>query len=577
MKTTIRLRTLVSLTLAIAILLVTTVQAQRQTSLIGKSTSATFRTKHNPPPLGKRAPLRSNIAPLRSSDIPRGVRVTLIADVPFSHVASYDRESKFVIVIQNAAMDSTQNEVHGRGIVAAEVGRHGDDVTLSFQLEPGVKASVNRKFNKLEIVFTTNELPAPEESKTVSVPDATDTLTQRMILRARVEPNSAPQVDPVAILNSLFPGKAQQVTADTSNVDLSVPESPAFTVLGFTPNTVVRPGTPRDFATSLLNGLDQNGNFQTGLAIDTAPFMLFNGENVTILDYNKFYLTRLLSRTQFSFAVTKGASKDDTATRMAAGLNFTLWDEGDARVFHPERGDEDVLTCFSNRLQLPPIIPPLVPLGPNATPEQIAAYPALEAAHNKLVKEVNEGNKAANDKVADECRKNARKANWNRSSWVIAYAPSWLSKTGESSNFRWNGGAFWTSLAYGFESVPSLSRIGQLIFHARYRTKERVSDAANTGQFLTQDSAFIGVRFRAGNPAFGFNIEDSYIRNKPNGRTTDTINRFSVGAEARLADNMYFIVTAGGNIGRDDNKSKGFLMTSFKYGFNKKSQFNPQP
>jgi hypothetical protein len=133
-----------------------------------------------------------------------------------------------------------------------------------------------------------------------------------------------------------------------------VPESPAFTVLGVTPNAIARPGTPREFATSLLNGLDKNGNFQTGLAIDTAPYMLFNGQNVTLQDYNDYYLTRLLSRTQFSLATTKGAASDDTATRLALGLNVTLWDKGDARVYHPKRGpDGDVLTCFKANIQPP--------------------------------------------------------------------------------------------------------------------------------------------------------------------------------------------------------------------------------
>jgi len=57
----------------------------------------------------------------------------------------------------------------------------------------------------------------------------------------------------------------------------------------------------------------------------------------------------------------------------------------------------------------------------------------------------------------------------------------------------------------------------------------------------------------------------------------DNVNRFSIGAEARITNNLYFVFTTGSNIGADDGRNKGFLLTSFKYGFNKKSQFNPQP
>ncbi len=46
-------------------------------------------------------------------------------------------------------------------------------------------------------------------------------------------------------------------------VDTAVPESPAFTILNVTSETAVRARTPDELATSLLNNVDQNGNFQT--------------------------------------------------------------------------------------------------------------------------------------------------------------------------------------------------------------------------------------------------------------------------------------------------------------------------
>ena len=61
--------------------------------------------------------------------------------------------------------------------------------------------------------------------------------------------------------------------------DLSISESPALTVLGLTPG-VARPATPRDFTVTLLNGVDNRGNPQTGLSLDIAPYWLAAGHLV---------------------------------------------------------------------------------------------------------------------------------------------------------------------------------------------------------------------------------------------------------------------------------------------------------
>ncbi len=512
-------------------------------------------------------------------DMPEVLSVTVTADAALVDAVSYESGDTFVVIVPQANVASVRSNSRSRDLVDLQVEQRGEDVAVSLHLQSGAKARVSIRGNLLEVGITPADEVIAQASTSTGQPRIAASVNSNMASPSTSAPESTPttpQLQPsptgspevANILNRLFGIKADKATVDTSNVDLSVPESPAFTVLGLTPNTVVRPATPREFASSLLNGLDQNGNFQSGLALDTVPFLLFNGENVSLLDYNHNYLMRLLSRSQFSFAATKGASKDDTATRLAMGLNLTLWDKGDARMYHPHRGPEgDVLTCFDKTLQLPPPIPPLLP----------TATEAQRTAHAEMVRKINSDNEAANNKRADDCRKTVRKANWNRSSWIIAYAPSWISKTGQTSKFRWNGGALWTSLAYGFEQVPSLRNIGQLIFHARYRTREQVTDEKNPGTFLTQNSFLFGARFRAGSPKFGLNLEDIFVRNRPLGGRWDTSNRFSVGGELRLTDNVYFVLSAGGNRGRNDGKNKGFVMTSFKYGFNKKSQLNPQP
>jgi hypothetical protein len=145
--------------------------------------------------------------------------------------------------------------------------------------------------------------------------------------------------------------KVAPTTAENSEVDLAVPVSPAFFILGMTPGKVIRPTSPKELVTSFLEGTDENGNFQTGLAIDVSPHLLFN-RRLSLDDYNggKFKdladpknksislpnLNTLLARTQLSFATTKGISDKDDTVRIALGLNITPFDLGDTRSYRSE-------------------------------------------------------------------------------------------------------------------------------------------------------------------------------------------------------------------------------------------------
>src|SRR5215831_349485 len=486
---------------------------------------------------------------------------------------SYQSADRYVVIVPQAFMASFQTDQSGKDFLSMRFEQRGDDVEISFKLRHGATARLVFGSTALSVLFTPpqvamlrmNDGAAANQSPVANPPKSPPSNTVPAAGNSSVPATAVPQIgipslkDLLAQIPSLIPGATKDLKADFSNIDLSVPESPAFTVLGITPNTIVRPATPRALGTSLLNGLDKNGNFQSGLAIDTAPYMLFNGQNVTLQDYNDYYLTRLLSRTQFSFATTKAAASDDTSTRLALGLNLTLWDKGDARVYHPQRGkDGDVLTCFKANIQ-----PPDAPSSATPSASEIAAINARAIA--------------ANSRVADACRDKVMKANWNATSWTVAYAPSWITKNGQNSDLKWNGGALWTSFAYGFDGLPSLSKIGQLILHARYRTKEQVVDPNHAGQFLEQDSTLFGGRFRAGNPNFAFNVEGSYVHQRVAGNKTLNSGQFAFGAEMRVSENLYLVVTGGNGPGDAGATRKGFFMSSFKYGFNKKSQLNPQP
>jgi hypothetical protein len=442
-------------------------------------------------------------------------------------------------------------------------------LVYSFPIEAGTSPQVHFERASLRIRFTLpsslsrdNSTPAAKGSTVTGVASGMNTGNS-----STPAGTSTPTAAPSLQTGTVPPAVAKNESIKTATIDLSVPESPAFTVLGLTPQTVTRPTSPRELATSLLNGVDQHGNFQSGLALDLAPYLLFAGDQLGLRDYQRSRKLRLLTRFQTSFATTKGASEDDKSTRLALGFHATLWDRGDPRL------DNELLGCFARELRVGPdnILEP-IPMddpGPNATPEQKAEY-AEYLKEKKRYDQANEAIGVENERKAEECRKASRKKNWNKSSWIIAAAPSWISTDGKTSNFRWNGGGIWLSLAYGFEGVPGLANNSQLIFHVRYRNNEMVPDPDVEKSFLSQDSLFLGSRLRVGTENSTASFEGVFIRSRNNNEPFDNSSRFSLGLERKVAENMWFNISFGGEQGRKDGRNNGFVLTAFRWGFSEK-------
>jgi hypothetical protein len=386
-----------------------------------------------------------------------------------------------------------------------------------------------------------------------------------------------------------------ETVADTS-IDLSVPDSPAFAVLGVTPQSVIHPSTPNDVATHLLNGVDENGNFQTGLAIATKPYSLWWGRDLDIVKYlqnpEAWNSRRLLSRTEVSLATAKGVNDADKRTRLAVGVRATPWDEGDPHM-------DDVLSqCFHQyAVTNPPPDQPVPPLEPSKrkgpdgkplTPAEIQALqPAFEMAQQtfeaqkQLYPTLVDAYNAGLKKHDEKCRADAKKRNWNRSSWGFGVAPAWGSKTGNTNDIRWDGIGAWTSLAYGFEQFTQ-SKMGddllewllhdhsQLILHARYRTDELIPDPNVTSAFFKQDSVAVGGRLRIGTENGGFSGELLYLRDMPKGTGREDKNdyRVSLAGEIKLFDKLWLELSVGQKGPRPGGgKDQGFVLSALKWGF----------
>ena len=361
----------------------------------------------------------------------------------------------------------------------------------------------------------------------------------------------------IALCIFLLPaaGFAQDTAVKDVAVDLAVPESPGFTVLGLTPETVTRPSSAQQFATALLSGVDKNGNFQSGIAIDAQPYLLWSGESITWGRYRDHWPIRFLSRAQFSLATAKGATDEDKSVRIGMGGRFTVFDFGD-----PFRNDivgQCLVDAHADALRKIPLgsIPP-----PTASQEQIDAHNAL------LLKLV--------EPLEDACREiqaeRERLREWNNSSLVFGLAGSWIAESGNTGDLGGNGSGYWVSAAYGFENVPRLEDASQLIFHYRHRNKEQVPDPTTEGKFLTQDSDVAGFRWRLGTANTTGSFEYVFFREDVLNGTKDTSTQFALGLERRISGNTWLSVSFGGKNGRADGANQGFVLSSLNWSFTSK-------
>lgn len=494
---------------------------------------------------------------------PRTVVVTFTFRVPVDEYATYSGEdNRFYVQVPASNIPSYRFDTPNPNVKLMVDNDKSNQETFVYWVpqSPGTSARVDKKGLTLVLTFSP---PQSVVSRTIAMTPSASQPAPRLggvgpAVPAAASPNqpATPAADPPSAFN---PEKAPVASA---NIDLAVPESPAFTVLGLNPQTVTRPASPREFATSLLNGVDQNGNFQSGVALDFAPYQTLAGDRLTLAAYNKSPGLRLLARTQVSLATTKGATDNDKAMRLALGFHLTLWDRGDPH------SDPILMKCFEDNLrfaQRPAVLPP-DQLPPEA-PETLKILSKQE--WDRFTRE-NDALADPNNQGAEKCRNLARKRNWNKSSWIVAAAPSWISTSGQTKDFRWNGGGFWSSVAYGFEGVPGLEDKAQLIFHARYRNNELVPDSGVKGKFLNQNNLFLGTRLRAGSQNSTVNFEGVFIRSRTKGLGPDNSARFSLGLERKVAENMWFTLSFGGDRGRSDGKNNGFVLSSFKWGFSEK-------
>lgn len=104
------------------------------------------------------APQRKRVVALRRSETRDGVRFTLTSDAALDDYRSYAEGERLFVLVPRASLASARGELaHGRGFADLRVEQREDGLLISFRLQTGATVAVNQTFNRLDVLFITNE------------------------------------------------------------------------------------------------------------------------------------------------------------------------------------------------------------------------------------------------------------------------------------------------------------------------------------------------------------------------------------------------------------------------------------
>ena len=108
---------------------------------------------------------RKRLVTLRRNETPEGSRLTLKSDAPLTDYKSFAEGERVCIMIPQAAFVSQRRDESGRGFADMRIEQRDENVMLSFRLQTGATVAVNQNFNRLDVVFMTNERANSDRSK----------------------------------------------------------------------------------------------------------------------------------------------------------------------------------------------------------------------------------------------------------------------------------------------------------------------------------------------------------------------------------------------------------------------------
>jgi len=330
--------------------------------------------------------------------------------------------------------------------------------------------------------------------------------------------------------------------SDFGQMDLSLPASPAFNVLGLSPDKIERPTTLRKLGTSLIRALGNDGKLVKGVALDVNPVLLLapewiragdaygsgpDQEDLNMTNYPK----RLAARTTLSLASTDADASG--ASRAAWGIRIGLIDEADPGLFY-----QGVAKCLRE-----------------------SAQPVAGGRHSGYVDDDKKKANPALDKCLDDEWKHPTLAStkplWARFSLYAGFGQSWYSRSGSLTDHAPDVKTAWLTTSYGMNSTtikdggPDVRVLLQ--GYLERKINDRTADPNDATKLLRQNSTQAILRLKGGNAIWHLFAEAGGSRVKLANDTTENLKHFALGAEYNL----------GKMLGMNDSGNESWLQLGY--------------
>lgn len=106
---------------------------------------------------------------------------------------------------------------------------------------------------------------------------------------------------------------------------LTIPSTPAFSILDYEPTAVMRPATNKDLAADVLNSFDRDGKLLMNLGLEVSPYWLKSHSTLTRGDYlDPGFGQTFLQSFNLSAATVRDSSTGDN--KLGVGFRFKLAD-----------------------------------------------------------------------------------------------------------------------------------------------------------------------------------------------------------------------------------------------------------
>jgi hypothetical protein len=195
------------------------------------------------------SPPSKRLASVRILEAPAGgSRVVVTSDASLADYEAHSEGRRFVVLIPSAAAPKIQNELRGPGFIDASVEARGPDVVLTFHLEDGARARVVQRFNRLEILFETQE----GAKQLVASPAPTPTPEPTPVASPSPSPAPPETKSPTENTNATTVPSATAASPQTAKA----PAPPAATVAGLTlpPEKAGPVSVPKFTAVPVIDG-----------------------------------------------------------------------------------------------------------------------------------------------------------------------------------------------------------------------------------------------------------------------------------------------------------------------------------